>query len=552
MIYLVVSPFVFLIWTSVWSSFPGDLQGTLTVDNYVSAYTDPILVELVLNSTMVAVGTTSLALVLGFTFAWLFARTNLPTKGYLELVIIAPYAVPGFIYALSYIFTFGPNVGIVNNIFMDQLGFSKPIVNVYSLEAIIVVLGINMATSTYLLLVPALQNLDPALEESGRIHGASLFWTLREITFPVILPAVMSAFIITFVRGLGEFAVVAFLGIPQGFHVYATRIWAAINQTAPPLYGYASALSLSLLLITGILVWYYRKITSRREDYMTVTGQGYQPRQWDLGKWRWPIAGSIWLVVSVFWILPMLVMTVASFHSIWGSGVLIEFGKLSLEHYKRIFTSPEVHNAFANSLIISLIGSAIGTVIIVLTAYYTERTDYPFRGIVDFLSLTPLAIPGIILGASVLFTYLWLGEFVPALNIYGTIWIIMIGSIIIFIPTATRMAVGSIVQIHTELEESARVLGATWTEQMREVFLPLFKNTIAIIYLYFFMHIFRLLSVQIMTYSRGSETIPVIIFRAWQGRAELEFVSAISVVFISMMVVILIVFRRMGVTFYEL
>lgn len=548
--YITISPLVFLLWTSVWSSFPGDLEGSFTLENF-TAYLDPSTYTLFFNSFAVAIGMVIVALTFGMLFAWLFARTNLPTKSYMEIVILLPYAIPGFIYAIVYIFIYGPRVGFATNFVMELFALQNIPWDIYSIWGIIVVFGINSTTSTYLILVPAMRNMDPALEETARIHGGNLWNMLRSVTFPVLIPAIFSAFLVMFIRGLGEFSIVAILGVPDQFHVFATKIWAAINLNSPPAYGYASALGISLLLILGILVWYYRKITARKQDFMTVTGSGYQPRQWDLGKWRWPIAGVLWMILIVFWVFPLLLMIIVSLHDVWIGDMLINFSELSVVHYIEILTSERVQRAFINSTVIGIIGAFLGTFIVTMTAYYTERTKMPFRGFVDILTLTPHAVPGIILGASTLFTYLWLDKF-TGISLYGTIWIIIVGSVVVFLPTTSRIAVGNIVQIHDQLEESARVLGATWTGQMKEIFLPLYDKTVAIIFVYLFIHLFRLLSIPIITYTEETVTVSVIIFGVWRNSGQLERVAALATVFCGFMAVILLSLRLFGIKFYEI
>lgn len=548
--YLVLLPVVFLIWTSFWSGYPGQFGASFTVANYIAVYTSMETFVLFFNSVIVAVGVTFVAGFFGLLFAWLFARTNLPTKGSLELVILAPYAVPSFVFAMMYISTFGPNMGLITTLTMDLFGLQSPPFDVYSPHWIVLIVGINSTTTFYLLTVPALQDMNASFEEVSRICGANTFEMIRHVTFPLIKPAILSAILLTFIISLGEFAVVAILGAPQQFHVYATKIWLAVTGTAPPQYGAAAALSMSLLLVTAVLVWYYRKVTARTKDFMTVTGEGYNPHQWDLGKWRWPLAGSLWVILLVFWILPMAVMILVSIHQPWLGTINLE--ALTFNHYVEVLTDEMVRRAFRNSLVIGVSGAVLGTCLVSALAYFTERTDYRFRGVADFLSLTPLAIPSIILGAAVLFTYLWIGRIHRFFDIYGTIWIIMIGSVIVFIPVTSRIAIGNIVQIHHELEESARVFGATWFQQIREVFLPLFKTTVGIIWFYLFIHIFRLLTVPIMTYRRGTETVSIVIFNQWVNHAALEFVSALSVVFVGVMLVTVVGLRLFGIRFYQL
>jgi len=549
---LVLIPLVFLLWSSVWSGYPGDFSGALTLENYLSVYVQGAfdVVGLLSNSIFVAIGMAAIAMVFGLGFAWLLVRTNLPTKGAMELVLISPYAVPSYIYAIMYIATYGPDNGLVMTALTEALGLEAAPVDLFSPWGIVFIVGLNAVTTFYLLTAPALQNMDPALEEVSRIHGASLARTVKSISFPLILPAIFSALLVTFLRGLGEFSVVAILGARDGFQVYATAIWAAVTLRAPPQYGEAAALSLSLVLITAVLVWYYRKVTARKESYMTVTSRGREPRTWDLGKWRWPIAGGLWTILIVVWVLPIAVMVLVALHSVWYGH--IDPSAFTLEHFVRTFTDSRLRDAFANSILVSVGGATFGTGLVVLTAYFTERTESRFRGIVEFLSLSPLAVPGIIMGTGLIFTALWVGKLHSLVDIYGTLWIIMIGSIIVFIPVSSRIAVGNIVQIHSALEESARVFGASWIQQVREILLPLFKKTTAVLWFYLLIHIFQLLTIPIMTYTTGTEVLPVTLFNLWTKDANIELVSAISTVFIGLTLLVLLLFRAQGITFYRI
>lgn len=549
---LTLVPLAFLLWSSLWSGYPGDFGGTFTLENYSAVYLRQVydVTGLFANSLFVAVGMTLIAMTFGLLFAWLFVRTDLPTKGAMELVIISPYAVPGYVYSIMYIATYGPNNGLVTAYLAWLPGVEWASNALFSPWGIAFVVGINAVTSFYLLTAPALQQMDSALEEVARVHGAGVLSTLRSTSFPLIFPAILAAITVTFLRGLGEFSVVAILGAPTGFDVYATAIWSAVSLRAPPEYGQAAALSFSLIAVTAVLTWYYRTVTSRKEDYMTVTGREYRPKRWELGEWGWPIAITLWGVLFVVWILPVLVMVLVSVHSFW-TGVPTA-ADLTATHYVEAVTDSAIRRAFTNSVLISVGGATLGTALVVGTAYYTERTSYPGRGAVDFLSLSPLAVPGIILGTAVIFTGLWTGKIHPAIDLYGTLWIIMIGCVIVFIPYSSRIAVGNIVQIHDELEESARVFGASWLQQLREVFLPLFKNTAAVIWFYLLIHIFQLLTIPIMTYTSGTEVIAIEVFFLWTKDANLELVSALSTLFIGTMFCVLLVLRYWGISFHEL
>ncbi|MEF8773687.1 MAG: ABC transporter permease subunit, partial [Halobacteriales archaeon] len=290
---LTVVPLAFLLWTSVWSGAPGQFDAHLTLEKFATVYLGGNfdVPGLLYNSVRVAVGMTLTGLVAGLLFAWLFARTNVPTKGAMELVLLSGQAVPAYVYAIVYVFSYGPTNGFVTTLAEETLGFGVFPLDIYGIWGISFVVGVSVIPTFYLLTVPALQDMDPALEEVGRVHGASVFGTVRSISFPLIKPAILSAALVTFLYGLGEFAIVKFLGARRGIDVYSTAVHGAIKDPSNsllPKYGEAAALSASLLVVTLVLVWYYRRVTDRKEDFMTLTGQGHRTRTWDLGRWRWP------------------------------------------------------------------------------------------------------------------------------------------------------------------------------------------------------------------------------------------------------------------------
>ena len=551
---LTVLPLVFLLWTSVWSGSPGQFDAHLTLANFVAVYVEGRydVLELFANSLGVAIGMTLTGMAVGLLFAWLFARTNIPTKGLLELVLLSGQAVPAYIYAIMYVLAYGPENGLVSGLVRSTFGVAIPL-DIYSLPGIAIVVGVSVVPTFYLMTVPALQDMDPALEEVSRVHGATIWGTLRSVSLPLIRPAILSAALVTFLYGLGEFAVVKILGARRGIDVFSTAVQQAIQSPTDslvPQYGEAAALSFSLLVVTLLLVAYYRRVTRRKEDFMTLTTRGYRSATWDLGGWRWPIAGLLWAILLVMWILPMVVMVMVSLQPVWMGQP--DLAAMTFESYAVVLTDSTLREAFVNSSLVAVGGATFGTVLVVGLAYYTERTDAPLRGVVDFLSMTPLAVPGIIMGVSLLFAALWLGKVHPLVNFYGTLVIIAVGSVIVFIPVSSRIAVGNVVQIHSDIEEAARVYGAAWAQSMREVFLPLFANTAAVIWFFLLIHIFQLLTIALMTYSSDTIVIPVELFNRFYTDAALDELAAISTLLVGMTVLLILALRRTGVTFYEM
>jgi iron(III) transport system permease protein len=282
---------------------------------------------------------------------------------------------------------------------------------------------------------------------------------------------------------------------------------------------------------------------------MTLTSSHTRSQLWDLGKWRWPITGVLWLSLLLVWLVPITALIATSLHSTWVG--VIDPAKMTPTHYVTALTDPALRSAFTNSVIVAVGSATLGTVVVVGLAYYTERTRGQFRGLVDFLSLTPQAVPGIIIGAGLIFASLWIGK-LPGVTLYGTLLIIIVGSVIVYLPVSSRIAIGNIVQIHDELEEAARIAGASWLRQMREIFLPLFRNTTIVIWFFLAIHIFQLLSIPWMTYTSDTVVIPIELFQLYMYEPALALVAAISVILILLTTLLVIGLRMVGIRFYEL
>jgi len=550
-VFLVIFPLVFLLWTSVWTGSPGEFQASLTLENYRKAYlTDLFDVSTLLyNSLTVAGVMTLVGAGFGLLFAWLLVRTNLPTKGEIEMILLSGQAVPGYIYAFMYMQAYNSETGTVSLLLEDLIGVGIPIHFATPWGAGFIV-GISVIPTFYLLVVPALQDLDPMLEEVSRVSGASAAKTFRKVTLPLIKPALLSGAIVTLLYGLMEYSVVAMLAGRGQFHVYSTRIHNALRQQVFSPWGEISALVASIIPFMLVLVWYYRSVTRRKESYMTLSGQTGTIKTRELGRWRWPVATCLWVVLFVVWILPVLLMTLISLQGSWSGS--INLAEFTLSHYVTAITDSGIRDAFFNSVYVAVGGATLGTVLVVGATYYTERTNGRFRGAVDFLMMTPLAVPGIIMGSALLFTALWLENIFPMVKLYGTLGIIIIGCVTVFLPIASRLAIGNIIQIHTELEEAGRVAGASWFQEMREIFLPLFRNTSIIIWFFLAIHIFQLLSIPAMTYTVDSVVIPIKLVRWYLYRPNLQLLSAVSTLFVFMTMLLIVALRYAGVTFYEL
>ncbi|KIL36063.1 ABC transporter permease [Cohnella kolymensis] len=537
-------PLIFLIWQS-FSTPQTMVQGAeFTAQNYVRAYSDPQTLVLFRNSFVFAVGTSMFSLVLGTLLAWMNERTNTPFKSLFYALSIIPLIIPSILFTVSWIFLASPEIGIFNLALQWLFGTDHVFFNIYSLGGMIWVEGLHYSPMAFLLMTAAFRSMDPSLEESAMMSGASIRHIVFKITIKLAWPALFAAVLIMFVRSIESFEVPALLGLPAGIHVFTSAIYSAIKRY-PSEIGLAGAYAVTLLLITSIGVFFQSKLSSSGSKYSTMTGKGYRPRAMDLGKWRYFTAAVFIVYFVLIVILPFLVLVWSSLQRFYSVPSLTALKKISFDNYSYILEYPSFLRSVSNSLLLS-IGSA--TTIMLITAvicWIVVKTRIRGRWMLDNIASLPMVFPGIVLGVSIMILYLQFD-----IGVYGTIWILFIAYLTRFMPYGLRYNTTSMMQIHKELEESAAMSGATWGTTFRRIILPLMKSGFVAGWIYIVIVSIRELSSSILLYSPGSEVISIVIWELWEN-GQYTKLSALGVMFIITLFLLVIAMqlftKRVGV-----
>jgi iron(III) transport system permease protein len=540
--WLALVPLVFLLWQSVMTPETAAKPAEFTLGNYVDAYTSGDTLHLFWNSIQFATGTAVLALTVGTFFAWVNERTNTPFKALFFAISIVPLIIPGILFTVSWIMLASPKIGILNLVLQNWFGIAGPVFNVYSMAGMIWVDGLHYSPVAFLLVTAALRSMDPSLEESAVMSGASIFQIAYHITLKLAWPAVLAAFIILFVRAIESFEVPALLGLPVGIEVFTSSIYQAIHRY-PSNVGLASAYAVTLLLLTSIGIYFQTRLSSQGSKFSTVTGKGFRPRVINLGRWRY-LTGGIFIVYGLLVIvLPFLVLVWSSLQKYYSVPTWAALSKVSLDAYRTVLDYPGFATAVWNSITLSL-GSA--TIIMLLTAvigWIVVRTKIPGRWLLDNLASLPLVFPGIVLGLSIMICYLMLGG-----GIYGSIWIMLIAYVTRFLPYGMRYNMTSMIQIHKELEESAAMSGASWSTTFRRILLPLLKPGMLAGWIYVVIVSIRELSSSILLYSPGNEVVSIMIWEFWQNGQYVE-LSAFGVMLIAFLFIFVMLAQLAGKRF---
>lgn len=534
--YLTVIPLVMLLYGSLKSGPPG-VPGALTVENYFKLFANWRLAPALLNSLVFSTGSSLLAFTGGLYLAWTTERTNVPCRNAIYICVLVPMIVPGILTTVGWIILFGRRSGVIN-IVAAQLGLDQPI-EIYNMAGMIWVQGTDQIPFAFLLLAAALRSMDPSLEEAAMVAGSGILRTTLRITMRVLLPAILAVWMISFVRAIENFEVPALIGMPAGILVFATEVYLA-TKNVPTDFGLASTFAVVYLAITTVGVLLYLKWTALSDQFATITGKGFRPTVYDLGRWRRPIAVLNFFICSVVFILPVLIVVWSSFLPFYMAPSKAALDSLTLENYKNLWNLPLVHRALWNSFVLGISSSTVTMLLTAVIAWMIVRAKWHGKGALDFLAFSPIAMPGLVLGIAILWLYL-----VLPLPVYGTLWILLIAYVTKYLPYGMRACSSSMLQIKKELEEASEASGASWRQTFRRVVLPLLAPGFVAGWIYVITHSFRELSTSIMLYRSGTEVIAIVLFELWDG-GQYPQLAALGMVLIAILVVISLIARAVG------
>ena len=526
-VFIVVIPLLALVWRSL--ALP---EGGRGVQNYAEVLSRSDVIEAIGNSFLIGFGSTLGALIIAIPMAYLVSRTDLPGRGFFRSATVLTFAAPGFIAAMGWILLLGPQSGLINQYLFAPLGI--PAFNIFSLQGIIFVLSFFLYPLIFLPVSDALDNMDTRLEEAAESLGASRMQTLRQITLPLILPPIFSGSLLVFISAFLIFGPVALLGGPVGFQTIPTAMFQLM--TFPPRIEYAAVLGLPVILVIAVLLYIQKKLYGRRR-YTTVGGKPGMRRQVKLGKGRLPffLLGIGIFVVSI--VLPFGVLVLTSFRKAIGLPLTLE-NMVLWDNYAALWEQESILRAFFNSLWIALGATILSLFIAFLAAWLVERTTWKGRRAVQPMMLAPLAFPGAILGIAMILAYsggpFWLG---------GTLTIMFVAYLIRVVPQAFQYVQAGFKQVNAETEEAARSLGASWSETISRVTVPLLRGPLLSVGVLNFVILFRELDISIFLYTGANEVAPVILFNL-ATQSQFQVMGALAVVMLLVNLTVVLVARK--------
>lgn len=495
------------------------------------------------NSMIIAVSTALFGVTLGSLFAWLMVRSDLPFKKFFSLALIIPYMIPSWCKSMAWLTIFkNDRVGGASGL-LGFLGMQTPDWLAYGPFAIVVTLVIHYYAYAYLLVSAALSSINSELEEMGEILGAKKSRILMKITFPLVMPAILSALIMTFSKAMGTFGVPSILGLKIGYYTVSTTMYNSIQNGQEKV---AFVISLILIAIAALTVLLNQVAIGSRKSYSTIGGKGSRSNPIRLGKWRTFVTVLLFIFVFIAVVVPVVILLYQSLMLEPGN---YSFKNLTLHYWigesvptidqgePGIFKNPQFLKYVGNTIKLVVLTSIFATIFGQLIGYINSRGRKLFSGkLVEQLVFIPYLIPSIAFGSMYLALFATAKKvemfgyritLVPSL--YGTFLILVLIAVVKNMPFASRAGTSNMLQISTELEEAAQIENAGFLKRFFRIVFPLSKGGMISGFMLVFISIMKELDLLVILMTPSQQTLPYMAY-SYTTENFLQLSSAVTIV----------------------
>ena len=509
-------------------------MGAFTLENFARYFKRKSIRESLRNTLLVSAGIGGFGTLLGVTLAFGVSRTNMRFKTLVKSTIIIAIMTPPFLITLAYIILAGPNVGFVNRVlrWLFKLDTSYGPVNIYSIWSL-VILGLPQGIATIFMMVfPAMENMDPYLEEAARMSGASARRASLNITIPLVRPALLSGLILSFGQSLALYGVPRMLNI----NVLTTKIRESVTVMD---FKMGAVLSVTVTVLSLLAVFLYRRTVRSSKKYSTISAKGFRPSVMKLGKSR-HLFSALGLVYALFgFLIPYCTLLMASFMRSVGNG--FEASNWTLSNYASLINSAVAKIALKNSVFLGIMTATCVVLLGLVAAFIIVRLKIRGRGALEYLCNMPSGISGTALAMGLIFMYL--SKPLNSFHLYGTIWLLLIAYVTRMLPSSVRYCQSALIQINTELEEASRISGASWGQTTRKVTVPLARTGMVYAWILTFVMAFPELSSSVMLRNAGTDVVATAILDLWDGAGGLPQAAAFGTV-VFLLVTLLVILAQ--------
>ena len=502
-----------VMWLSLREQAPIEPVSGYSLVHYAEMFGDPFVLQVLMNTLIFTASSLAVSLAFGIPTAWLVERTDIRGKPAIYTLMTIGLLMPGFAEAMGWLFLLHPNIGVLNKLAMSLFGLHQAPFNIASTVGMGWVMGLSLAPLSFIMTAAVLRAIDPALEESAHMSGAGFMAIMRRVTLPLAWPGILAAGIYIFTIGFAAFDVPAIIGWSNKIFTFSTYLLLQLSaQEGLPKYGGVAALSMVVIAIAALLIWWYGRLQAQAHRYQVVTGKGYRPRMVALGRngwWAWGFLGGYFLLSKL---LPLAVIIWASLLPYFRYPSAAAFKALSFAQFHNIAWDLTLEG-IKNTAFLMFLTPTITIAIAIAFSWVVLRSKLPGRMGFDFIAFLPHAVPNIVFGfAMLLFTLFVLRNAVP---IYGTIWILLLVFVIARLSYATRMTNSTLIQIHKDLEEAATMSGVSTGTTVRRVLVPLLAPTLIYAWLWIALLVYRELTLAVLLTTQDNTTLPVVVWNMW-------------------------------------
>jgi iron(III) transport system permease protein len=531
----------------LWQSFldapffqPEKIYG---LDAYRFIFDDPDFKRAFLNSFYISLGMAFISVPLGGLLAFLMVRTNIPGRNWIEPLLLIPVFVSPMILCFGYTVAVGP-VGFISN--WAEMIFGSIPWNIYSMASIVVIAGLSHVPHVYIYSSSALRSLASDVEEAARVAGAGPLRVAATVSLPMVMPAMLYSGVLVFFLGFQVFGLALVLGDPEGHLVLATYLYKLTNKLGTPSYHLMAAVAMCIVAITIPMVLSQRFLLRNAHKYITLKGKGSRQRTLPLGGWRWVAAALIgaWLAVTV--VIPITGIVFRAFVTNWGEGVTF-IEAFTLNNFKEVFEQSNLMRGVINTILLGVIGGGLSVICFTFIGLSSHRKNNGWTRLLDYTVMTPRAIPGLLAGLAFLWVFLFFPPLAPFRKTLFSLWL---AYSVVWLAYGMRLVSTSLLQVGPELEECARVTGATPGQVSRHITVPLIKYGLLASWLMIFMIFEREYSTGVYLLGPGTEVIGSLMVSLW-GAGSIDIISALSFINILLVSVGMGIALRYGVKLHD-
>src|SRR5215510_4023890 len=401
-LWLLLVPMFLLILNSLRTGLPTFLGGPYTLRNYILVFTSPFFYQALVNTVVISVISTLGGLAIAVVFAWLVERTDMPFRGLAWIAVLLPLAIPGVLFALSWMLLLAPRVGLINIairalLSLFGIALEEGPLNIQSLWGIIYLSWLRGVSTIFLMIVGAFRLMDPALEEAARLSGANTKSVLRRVTLPLLLPALAAAAIYSFVSHLESFEAPLTIGLAAGIFVLSTLIYFTARYHVPVDYGLSAAYAVFFMVIMTVLSYFYIRMIRKGERFAVIRGRGFNPIRYPLGRWRYFALGLFALYFFLTLLCPLLVLVWASIVPYYVVPSMEAVKMISFDHYINVATTPRFFHDTINTVVMAIGAGVVTMLIALLISCLVVRIIHRAVLVFDSLTFISYAVPGVVI-----------------------------------------------------------------------------------------------------------------------------------------------------------